>query len=298
MRIRIFIGIFAAATILICLALILLPAWYLSESRIFQSVVIPADEYQLHAYLSLGEEVNGNWIILVNCNRKPGQDHPLYIQIRNNLPRRFSVLALDLRGFGKSADESLAQASEILDRSADLLAATRYLGEHYNVTEDHIILIGHSLGAAQVFHWAQSHQNQQVIPIGLGYWDGVMEDKKKMQGYIARFGNNTGVRMSEEQLQREGFNYTSRALFSACPRSPVWLIFADRDEARQPLYPEYVRLQEVCGDRLHWSTIPFANHVYGTELTWSPKFLRTLYSNLVVSLLKWRLTAILDLYDA
>lgn len=285
-----------AAAALLCLALILVPAWYLNEMREYQDVAIPADGYQLHGYLSRSETESAGWILFVHGNRKVGQDHPLYIRLRDNLPRHFSVLAIDLRGFGGSADTNLGEAAEILDRSPDLLAATRYLREHYGVEEEDIILIGHSLGAAQVFHLAQSHEYRLAIPIGLGYWDGVMEDQTKLRGYIARFANNTGVRLSEAQLRKEGNQFTSQALLSSCPRSPVWLVFADRDEARQPLYPRYKHLRQVCDDRLHWSTIPFADHVYGTELTWTPKFVQSIYSNLVESLLKWRLSIILNRY--
>lgn len=298
MRIRTFIGIFAAAAILICLALILAPAWYLAETREYRDVIIPADGYQLHGYLSQSERVDADWILFIHGNRKPGQGHPLYIQIRNNLPRQFSVLALDLRGFGQSADVNLAQASEILDRSADLLAATRFLGEHYNITEDRIILIGHSLGAAQVFHMAQNHRYRLVVPIGVGYWDGVLQDRTKMLGYINRFESNTGVRLTEEIIRQQGSNFTAKALLSSCPRSPVWIVFASRDEARRPLYPDYQRMRESCGEDLQWSTVPFADHVYGTELTWVPKPLQTIYSRLMVSLLKWRLTDILNRFDS
>lgn len=295
-RIRTHLILLVTAGVLACLALILVPGWYLSETREYQDVSIMADGYQLHSYLSRGAQDDSEWILFIHGNRKSGQDHPLYVQIRNNLPKRFSVLAIDLRGFGRSADASLGQAPKILDRSSDILAATRHLREQYGIEEDDIILIGHSLGAAQVFHLAQSHHYRLVIPIGLGYWDGVMKDEAKMKGYIARFANNTGVRLSEEQLQKEGSYFTSQALLSTCPRSPVWMIFADRDEARQPLYPDFQRLEEVCGDRLRWSTIPFADHVYGTELTWTTKPLQTIYSNLVGSLLKWRLLTILNQY--
>lgn len=296
-RKRNLIFLLVAVDFLIFMAFIQLPAWNLRARREYREVLILADGYQLHGYLSFGEESESNWIIFVHGNRKAGQDHPLYMQMRNNFPRQYPVLALDLRGFGRSADTRLKEAPEILDRSPDLLAATRYLHEHYDVIQKNIILIGHSLGAAQVFHLAQNYEYQLVIPIGLGDWDGVLEDRTKMSGYIARFMNNTGVRMTMEQLQKEGSNFTSQALLSSCPHSPVWIIFAERDEARLPLYPDYLRLREACGDRLHWTTIPLADHVYGTELTWLPHPLRRIYSNLVVSILKWRLGVILDHYE-
>ena len=45
---------------------------------------------------------HGKWIILVHGNRKIGQDHELYLVIRNNLPLEYLVLAIDLFGFGCS----------------------------------------------------------------------------------------------------------------------------------------------------------------------------------------------------
>jgi pimeloyl-ACP methyl ester carboxylesterase len=62
----------------------------------------------------------------------------------------YSVLAIDLRGFGGSSGDGIEQAPNTIDRSEDLLTIENYLINNYDVQDDQLILIGHSFGAAQV----------------------------------------------------------------------------------------------------------------------------------------------------
>ena len=271
-----------------------LPYIYLSGNRTYQEVSIPADGYQLNGYLNIGSDPEGLWIVLAHGNRKAGQSHELYQQIRGNLPGQVSVLAIDFRGFGGSSAEGLENGDDIINRIVDIEAAVKYLNDNYDVMNDQIVLIGHSLGASRVMRAALDHNYRIVIPIGLGNWDSLLANPDRIENYRQKIYNNTGVFVSSDRVIIEGEQFSSEILFSECPESPVWLVFASRDDGREPLSPSYREAHNRCGQDLQWSVIPFSNHMYGTESARFPKILTRMVSRIYISFLMMRLDNILE----
>lgn len=269
------------------------PYYYLSTNRTYQRVSIPANGYELNGYLSIGSEPEGLWIILTHGNRKIGQSHELYRQIRENLPNQYSVLAIDFRGFGESSNVGLEQSKKIIDRIIDIESAVKFLNHNSGVREDQIVLIGHSLGASQVMSAAVDHEYRQVIPIGLGDWDSVLADPKKIESYSQKYFANTGVLVSANRILAEGKQFSTKSLFANCPDTPVWLIFSSRDDGLEPLSPILRKAHALCGQSLQWSIIPFANHMYGTEIGRLPDSLAKIVSRINLSFLMMRLNHIL-----
>ena len=283
--------------ILIVIGLLILPASYLSSQRSFEQMSIQGDGYQIKGYLSDGTDSDGKWVVLVHGNRQSGQEHELYQVIRENLPPDYSVLAVDLRGFGGSIGDGENQLPETIDRSADLTQVGNFLLENYGVQEDQIVLIGHSFGAAQILNMAQNHNYMHIIPIGLGDWDGLLESESGIDGYIQKFEANTGILVDPQILVEDAEKFTSQSLFSDCPESPVWFVFASQDDAIPVHLEAFQYLSEACPGNVHWSEIPISDHMYGTETFNLPEPLRGIYSRLSLSLLKWRMNQILQSID-
>lgn len=273
---------------------VIVPQFYLSNQRSFQEVTIPGDGYKINGYLSEGVDPQGKWIILVHGNRKIGQDHELYRVIRNNLPMEYSVLAIDLRGFGGSSGDGIKQAPNTIDRSEDLLTVENYLVNTYDIQEDQLILIGHSFGAAQVMKDAQNHNHLLVIPIGLGDWDGLIENPSAVQSYIRKFQSNTGAVLEPDVLLDEGKEFTTKALFNDCPNSPVWMVYASQDDGIQRHKIPYQTLHQLCQSQINWSEIALSDHTFGTEFARLPEPLKGIYSRFSLSLLLYRLNGILS----
>lgn len=288
------IGIILVIGLVLFAIIILLPYFYLSGGREYQEVTIPAEGYQLAGYISVGTDPEGEWIVMVHGNRKEGQAKELYQLIRQNLPPEVSVLAIDMRGFGASSNTGMEQAEDILLRLEDIEAASKYLKSEYGVNENQVILIGHSLGAAQVLRSAQNSSYHQAIPIGLGYWDGLLENERLIKTYTEKFFNNTGVTLSPERVKEEAGEFSSTALFGDCPAVPSWLIFASADDGLSPLAPSYQEAGARCPEHVRWSVIPVSDHMFGTENRSLPKILKDFRSRVMISLLMWNLDRILD----
>lgn len=287
--------IILAAALVLTAALISLPYLYLSGSREYQRVIIPADGYQLNGYLSTAPETGGKWVIFLHGNRKGGQSEELYRLIRQDLPQGLSVLAIDMRGFGASSNAEMEQAEDIIIRLDDIEAAVEYLEREYGVKDDQIILLGHSLGAAQVMRAALGHSYSQVLAIGLGDWDGLLEDEGKIEYYTEKFLNNTGVVVTPERVRDEGEAFSTTVLFKDCPMTPYWLIFASGDDGLTPLANSYQEANEHCQADVHWSVVPFSDHMYGTESQGLPQLLKNYRTRIMVSLLMWRLNQAFDI---
>jgi len=286
-----------AVLFLIIVGLLFLPVSYLSNPRTFEELSIQDEGYQLHGFVSEGSGKAGNWVVLAHGNRKTGQEHELYQSIRENLPPDYSVLAVDLRGFGGSTGNGDNQLPETIDRSADLASVRNHLLENYDVEEDHIVLIGHSFGAAQVLNVAQDQNYQLVIPIGLGDWDALLESESGIDGYMQKFEANTSILVDREVMMEDAEKFTSEALFSECPESPVWFVFASQDDAIPVHLEAFQSLSEACPDLVHWSEVPISDHMYGTEMFRLPEPLRGIYARFSLSLLKYRLGQILHSVD-
>jgi hypothetical protein len=283
-----------ALDILLLGSILLFSYLYTSSSRDFSRVSIHAKGYSISGYVSEANQPGGKWVILVHGNRRDGQQNPLYENIRNNLPTNVSVLAVDLPGFGASSHRGYDFKSGAEYQPEDLALLTDYLEQTYRVSPEDIILVGHSLGAARVMSAATDNRYALAIPIGLGDWDSLVEDNAKIRNYLAKYRENTGISISSEQLVKEGQNYTSQALFSQCPQTPVELIFAEFDDAKSLLHPVYQKLEDQCGDSLSWHVIPLADHMYGTEVTKFPEPIKTIYSRILLAFLKYRLTEIIS----
>lgn len=283
-----------AFDILLLALVIIFPYLYTSSSREFSRVSITEQGYSITGYVSKADQPGGKWVVLVHGNRKDGQQHTLYENIRNNLPTNVSVLAVDLPGFGASSPRGYDFKSGAIYQPEDIALVTDYLEQTFQVDNEDIILIGHSLGAARVMSAAIDNQYDLAIPIGLGDWDGLLNDTAKIRNYLAKYRENTGITLLSEQLVEEGQHYTSQALFNQCPQTPVDLIFAQFDDAKSLLYPIYQDLAGRCGNSLSWSVIPLADHMYGTEVTRLPEPIKSLYSRILLAFLKYRLTEVIS----
>jgi alpha/beta superfamily hydrolase len=275
-------------------AAILLPLGFLSDQRSYHEVSIPGEGFQIRGHLSEGTDPNGDWIILLHSNRKVGQDHELFRVIRENLPIEYSVLAIDMRGFGGSSGNGINQAPNTIDRGEDLQTVENYLAENYGIQQNQIILIGHSFGAAQVMREAQDQNHRLVIPIGLGDWDALIENPTEIQQYIRKFQLNTGATLEPEILREEGMSFTAESLFSNCPSSPIWLVYASQDDSKATHWVYFNELKKHCQSKLNWSEITPADHFYGTEFEKLPEPIRGIYSRISLSLLIYRINGILS----
>jgi alpha/beta superfamily hydrolase len=281
--------IIVSIIIVFLLALIFIPRFYLTDSRLFEDLSLSGDGFQIHALVSEGEDPGGKWIILVHGNRGSGQDHPLYKMIRENLSPEYSILAVDLRGFGGSVGEGKNQLPASIDRTEDLMFLSEYLIEKYGIKNDQITLIGHSFGAAQVFKAEQESNFLMVIPIGLGDWDALLASDAGISSYLQKFEANTGIQVSESEMLATAEQFTVSSLFGECPASPVWLVYASQDDAIPRHKEAYESLSEECNGLINWIEVPISDHMYGTETFKLPEPIRGIYSKLSLSLLKYRL---------
>jgi hypothetical protein len=271
-------------SVIIIAIVLLVPFIYLSSSRNFTRVEISADRYNIVGYLSEGTSPNGLWVIFGHGNRQEGQDHKLYQKFLHNLRPDVSILAVDFRGFGQSSAEGLEVADSIWDRSGDFNAAIAYLRTTYHTSNDQIILIGHSLGAAQALKAAQRVHYRLVIPIGLGDYDVVLASRESIREYSEKLSNNFGVNINPEVIIREGEEMRPLSLFSPCPITPVVLVFGAQDDKNSLLYSKY-KVPDHCNPPILWRIIPFADHMYGTEKRGYPKLITEYYSTVTMSFL-------------
>jgi pimeloyl-ACP methyl ester carboxylesterase len=281
-----------AVAVAVLIGLTLLPYIYTSSSRRFEVVSIPADGYQVAGYLSVGTKANGPWLVFVHGNRKEGQSHVLYQRIANGIDDDVSVLSIDLRGFGASSGEGLERSVNILNRSGDIDAAVEYLHEGYGVTEDQILLAGHSLGALQVLKAAGSRRFLRVIPIGPANFEAFLTSQDRMEAYIEKFQYNTGVQLTPESMEREGSQLLPQQLFTPCPETPIVMVFASHDLG-DGLDRHREKIPEDCISTIQWITIPFSDHMYGTEGSRLPRLFQPFHSNISVTLLISRLNRLL-----
>jgi alpha/beta superfamily hydrolase len=286
--------LFVALLIVVEIGLVSIPYLYLSGGRSYQEISIPGDEFQLRGYLSQGVDPEGKWIIFVHGNRKEGQNHQLFRVVRENFPLDYSVLAIDLRGFGGSIGDGDRQFPNSIDRSEDLRTTVEYLKGNYNAQNNDIILIGHSFGAAQILKDAQRQNYLLVIPIVLGNWNDLIDSPAKIRHYIKKFQTNTGVTLESEIVFQDAAHFTTQALFADCPDSPVWFVYASNDEGWEQHESPYLSLYERCQPNVKRSEIALSDHTYGTEVTRIPELLRGIYSRYSLSFLKWRLNQILS----
>lgn len=279
--------------VLVLLVIVLLPFLYMSGSRLFEQVTIPADGYEIAGYFSPGTNSNGPWVIFGHGNRQEGQDHVLYQSLLRNVRSEAAVLAIDFRGFGQSSAEGLERADNIWDRSGDFDAAVSYLQANYQVPDDQIVLMGHSLGAAQALRAAHDRQYRRVIPIGLGDYDRVLSNPDQMRDYSEKFASNTGVALEPEVMLREGQKFVPASLFTPCPETPVTLVFGEHDDSNSVLYSAE-KVPTQCDPPIRWYIIAQADHMYGTEGRDYPEVIQKLYSTTTLSLLTWRVNRLLD----
>lgn len=247
-------------------------------------MTLEAAGYDLHASYVAGTSSNGPWIVIVHGNRASGQQHRLYQTILQNLDGRASVLALDLSGFGQSPADGLTAVDPAFDRSQDIEAAIGYLVEQKGATRDDIILMGHSLGAAQVLKVAQAQRYRLVVPIGFGDYSAHGDSQQRLRYYVNKFERTTGVRVAEEDLQRGMRLFTPEALFRPCPETPTALVFGAYEHGDALLF-QRERLEALCPGQLRWVTVPFADHMYGAEANFIPESLIGIYSRTMLTFL-------------
>jgi pimeloyl-ACP methyl ester carboxylesterase len=266
--------------VLLLLVVLAGPFLYLSGSRNFEQLVIPADGYEIVGYLSEGTSPDGPWFVFAHGNRAIGQAHPLYQRFLRNLQPEATILAIDMRGFGQSSAEGLATADRVWDRSGDFEAAVAYLKATYQATDDRIILSGHSLGAAQALKAAQHTPYRLVIPIGLGDYDTILVNEEEIRSYSEKLSATTGVTIEPEIIRREGEQLRPAGIFSPCPATPVILVFGTREATLSDH-----KLPDHCQLPILWQTVPLADHMYGTEGGRLPSLVQKYYAVISISLL-------------
>lgn len=275
--------------------LLIAPAVYLSTSRPVEAVRLEAESgYELRASYVEGTSSDGPWIVMVHGNRGSGQQHRLYQTILHHLDKRASVLALDLSGFGQSPADGLAEIDPAFDRSHDIETAIKYLVEEKGAEEDAIVLMGHSLGAAQVLKVAQTERYGLVIPIGFGDYSVYRDSRQRLRGYVDKFEGNTGYRVAEENMQRGVSLFTPEELLTPCPETPTALVFGAYEHGDALIF-QRERLEELCPGQLRWVTVPFADHMYGTEANFLPEALRGVYSRTMLTLLIREINSLIQL---
>jgi pimeloyl-ACP methyl ester carboxylesterase len=239
---------------------------YYFNSREFEIVTIYSDNYELSGYLSIGNEENGPWIIFCHGNRKEGNAHPLYQKIISNINNKVSVLAIDFRGFGLSVSDNWLDDELVWNRKRDLEIAVDYIKSHFNVKNEQIILMGHSLGASQIIIAAHNVQYRLLVPIGLGDYDNVLDDENTLHDYRLKFERNTGVMMTEEIMKREGVYFRPRNLFYPCPQTPIALVFGSIEKNHvHSIYNNKHKISDGCDGMISWHTVPFSDHMFWME---------------------------------
>jgi pimeloyl-ACP methyl ester carboxylesterase len=267
------------------------PAIYISGSRSFQEIDIPAEGYDLVGYISFGTNLHGPWVLFTHGNRKDGQAYALYQLIRNNIAKEVSVLAIDFRGYGKSTFGRLLNGQPVLNRGGDIDAAVNYLRKNYGVRDSQIILVGHSLGAVQVLNASKFRDYRMVIAIGPSDFNIFANNQIRMNRYIEKFKRNTGVTISPEQMIAEASQLKPESLFSSCHSAQIVLIFGMFDNPETLLFHRD-GIPEKCESRIKWFVIPISDHMYGTE-AFLPGPFHFSYMITSLGLLKWRLNDLL-----
>jgi len=278
----------------VLVGLCLLAAWQVAKPRQHAHglpVSIQADGYDIQGQISPGESSSELWVILVHGNRAGGLEEPLYRDMAEGITDVASVLAIDMRGFGRSSNERLESSDHILDRSADISAAADYLLGNQGVDESQIVLVGHSLGALEVLRAARPRRYRAVISIGPADFRRFIGDPIALRSYSIKFGANTGISISPERIAEEGREFTPAALFSPCPSTPTYLVFGqfDLSESLRDVRDEV----PVCDSMISWETIPLADHMYWTELNFVPTPLRSYVSRPEVGLLLSKVKSLL-----
>jgi pimeloyl-ACP methyl ester carboxylesterase len=285
--------------ILLTAAIVIVPKLYLSGSRPLQDVTLPVNGYNVHGYINPGQQPDGAWVVFVHGMRGGGESEPLYQAILHNMTNRVGVLAIDVRGYGQSKDPTLAQADNLIDRTDDVRAAIDYIEKTYGVSDDHIILVGHSLGANQVAKVAQGHRYLRVIPIGPGDFDEIISSPDGLQNHADKIKNTLDITVSTDRIRTEAAPFTPQQLYTPCPVTPVTMI-GGAYEHDDGLYKHFDKIPTDCLSTFQIITIPFADHMYGTEgiplgrLNFLQPVLQPVQSRFTISLLVWNLNRVLD----
>lgn len=285
--------VLAIIALALAAAFVVTPIVYLSTSKPVEALTLEAARgYELQASYVAGTSRDGPWIVMVHGNRATGQQHRLYQVLLHHLDKRASVLALDLSGFGQSPADGLAEIDPAFDRSHDIETAIEFLVEQKGAKEEDVILIGHSLGAAQVLKVAQTRQYRLVIPIGFGDYSVYRDSQNRLQGYVEKIEGNTGFRVPEENMRRGVNLFTPDTLFTPCPETPTVLVFGAYEHGDALIF-QRERLENLCPGQLRWITIPFADHMYGTESPLPRPFGR-IYSGTMLTLLIRQLNSLIQ----
>lgn len=245
------------------LAIVVGVAYLLQSSRDFHDVVIDAPGYSINGEVSRGSDAGGWWVIFVHGNRKVGIAHPLYQAILQNLDKSVSVVGIDMRGYGASSAEGMAEAERILDRGEDIAAATAWINMEFGIDEKQIILIGHSLGALQVLNAARNANYGGVISIGPGAFERYIDNPKARLAYMEKFKRNTGVSLSSESLIKDAKSLMLPGIFSPCPSGKIVIFHGAWEE--NMLNSRRDKIPAFCDANIDWLSIPFSDHTYGTE---------------------------------
>ncbi len=212
-------------------------------------------------------------IILLHGNNPLGRRLSLYKVLATALADRgYTVLTIDLAGFGESDDPFRLGTREVLDAENDVYAAVTYLKTlATTVDTSRIHVIGHSLGASfAVTAGVEDRQLASVSIIGpptpIPYW---IDNPDRVEYFWDRakrtrqqiFNDTfpswyTKSRFAEEHLKRDISNYFD--YFTSDKHKPLLILNGELEpaHARELLRGYHQRFSEPKG----YVTIPHADH--------------------------------------
>ena len=135
---------------------------------------------------------------------------------------------------------------------------------------------------------AANDQYRGVVSIGPGAFEQFVRDPRARADYIAKFERNTGVRMPQEILIKDAKALMLPDLLTPCPTGTITVIHGAREE--NMLNSRRANVPEACHENITWRTIPFSDHMYGSESQeWEP--IGRFHALLAQSLLMWKLNS-------
>jgi pimeloyl-ACP methyl ester carboxylesterase len=234
----------------------------------YEEIVFSSDGLKLHGSLYKTEGNAKGFIVLCHGNRRSGRKHTLYKKLAEILSEDYVILTFDYRGYGDSQDPPGKQYVS-LDFSSDVIAAAQYLGTRFNISQDSVILIGHSLGALQVLNAGRLLQSQTVIAIGPSdFRKNFLKTQNDRNYYMDKILGKTGMSFSTDSLESAAKPLLLENLFSDCPFNRTFLVFGEREQERTMDSRKYVnQINDFCHEnrKVRIITIPYADYMYGTE---------------------------------
>jgi hypothetical protein len=260
---------FGLTIIVFSFILILYLYIYKSNQRNFDIVKIHCDNYNIYGRQSIGSDQE-KWIIFVHGNRKDGNEHPLYTEIIKTFDTNYSILAIDLYGFGLSIAEHESSNHYTWNRMNDIVCAMDYIFDEFQVPSDQLYLIGHSLGAAQVLLASQYFNVKLVIPIGLGNYEPMLANHDSRNSYLNKIQRNTAIQVNEKKFFQDYEQMKFNNLEYLCMEN-IFFIFAQNETDHvNSFFQKLISFSNKC--EYSFYIVPHADHMFGYESSFSNLF--------------------------